>query len=315
MLCSGGRRGGKPLQDSDMDEGFEEFDGDVTDWLRRYVVGRLHVGALDLGAPLPSIRRLAKESGVDHRRIAGAYRTLAAEGLVEIREGSGVYVSGTDREQSVRADRNRWMADLMYSAWGRRITPSALRGVVAAATTRPLRAGVLESTRDHRVALTHELESDFELAVTDIGDADEAEAVDLLVGTVVEADAVNAAGRRLGVPVVLVRVDPELVRGVVRRLEAGPVVAVVSDPRFADRARAYLAAGPYARRLSIVLSDAVSRLEDVDVPPGASLLATLAARRDLGAIEYHLLPHVRFIAPSSARALFVAVLELRGVER
>lgn len=295
-----------------MDQGFDEVDGDITDWLRRYVVGRLHVGALDLGAPLPSIRRLAKESGVDHRRVAGAYRTLAAEGLVEIREGSGVYVSGTDREQSVRADRNRWMADLMYSAWGRRITPSALRDVVAAATTRPLRAGVLESTRDHRVALTHELESDFELAVTDMG---EAEAVDLLVGTVAEADAVNAAGRRLGVPVVLVRVDPELVRGVVRRLEAGPVVAVVSDPRFADRARAYLAAGPYAQRVSIVLSDAVSRLEDVEVPPAGSLLATLAARRDLGALEYHLLPHVRFIAPSSARALFVALLELRGVER
>lgn len=30
----------------------------------------------------------------------------------------------------------------------------------------------------------------------------------------------------------------------------------------------YSAAGPHARRLSIVLSDAVSRLEDVEVSPG-----------------------------------------------
>lgn len=298
-----------------MDDGFEEIHEDITDWLRRYVLGRLHVGALDPGARLPSIRRLAKESGVDHRRVADAYRTLAAEGLVEIREGSGVYVSGADREQSVRAEEDRWMRDLMYSAWGRRITPSALRSVVAAATTRPLRAGVIESTRDHHVALAHELETDFELAVTAVGEEQDGAAADLVVGTTFEADAVTAAGGRLGLPVVLVRVDSELARGVLRRLESGPVVGVVSDPRFAELVREYMAASPYARRISIVLSDSVSRLEDVHVPAGATLLATRAARRDLGALEYHLLPYTRFISPSSARALCAALVALRGVER
>jgi DNA-binding transcriptional regulator YhcF (GntR family) len=302
-----------------MSDFFEAIDDDVdvTDWLRRYVVGRLHVGALDAGGALPSIRRLAKEAGIDHRRIADAYRKLAAEGLVEIREGSGVYVTNVDRQDAVRAERGRWMKELMYQAWGRRIAPSALHRVIEAATTGPLRAGVIEGTRDHRVVLKHELETDFEIAVTDLTatPSDAAAEVDLVVGTTFESDAVASAAKRLGVPSVLVRVDPELASGVERRLKSGPVVAVVSDPRFGERVRSYMAAGPYASRLSIVLSGSVARLEDVEVPPGATLLATRAARRDLGAIEYHLLPYTRFIAPASARDLLGAMLLLRGVER
>ena len=293
-----------------------EADGDVTSWLRRYVVGRLHVGALGAGDALPSIRRLAKESGVDHRRIAEAYRVLAAEGLVEIREAAGVYVPADAPSESLREERERWMADLLYSGWGRRITPGGLRHVVETATTQPLRCGLLESTRDHRVALGAELAADFELDVVELeseGSGDEE--VHFVVGTAFESDAVNARAAALGVPAVITRVDPELARGVVRRLEAGRVVAVVSDPTFVERARKYLVPGPYVRSISFVLSESVARLEDVEVPADATLLATRAARRDLGAPEYHLLPHTRFVAPQSALALFRAMLRLRGVER
>jgi len=288
--------------------------GDVTGWLRHYVIGRLYVGALEPGVALPSIRRLAKESGVDHRRIADAYRVLAAEGLVEIREGAGVYVKGG--HDAIRADRGRWMVELLYSAWGRRITPTELNSVVSTATTRPLRVGVVETTRDHRVALEHELVHDFELEVVDLLDeSGEVNAIDFLVGTVFEADAMKATAKRWNVPVVLARVDPELARGVAARLEAGPVVAVVSDPRFVKRARDYLVPGPYARRVRYVLSESVESLDDVEVPADATLLATRAARRDLGAPEYHLLPHIRFISPPSALELFRTMLRLRGIER
>ena len=36
----------------------------------------------------------SSEFGVDHRLILAAYKQLAAEGLVEVRERGGVYVSG-----------------------------------------------------------------------------------------------------------------------------------------------------------------------------------------------------------------------------
>lgn len=295
-------------------ERFDELeDDDVTGWLRRYVIGRLHVGALGPGAPLPSIRRIAKESGVDHRRVAEAYRALAAEGLVEIREAAGVFVSTRAGADTVREERNRWMAELLYSAWGRHIAPSSLRDVVAAATSRTLRCAVVDETLDHRFALRAELETDFELEVVEL--EPEPAGVDFVVGTLFEAPAVHAAAARLGVPALITAVDPELTRGVVRRLEAGPVVAVISDPRFAERARDYLIPSPFARLVSFVLSESVQRLEDVEVPSGATLLATRAARRDLGAVQFHLIPFARFIAPASARALFRLMLQLRGVER
>lgn len=291
---------------------------DVAGWLRRYVVGRLHIGELEAGAALPSIRRLAAETGVDHRRVADAYRTLAAEGLVEIREGAGVYVARSAGAESVRGELSRWAAATLYAGWSRRMTPGAVRRLMTAATRRTLRCAVMESTRDHAVALGAELESDFELEVVH-ADADDpdtltGEQVDLVAGTAFVSEAVTEAAERLEVPGVVVAVDGELAREVVRRLEAGPVVAVVSDARFEARVRDYMAAGPYARRIRTVLSGTLERLADVAAPRGASVLATRAARRDLGEPEYHLVPGTRFVAPASARDLLDTMVRLRGLD-
>jgi DNA-binding transcriptional regulator YhcF (GntR family) len=51
-------------------------------------------GALEPGARLPSVRRLAMELGVHFNTVSEAYRTLAAEGWLEIRHGSGATVLG-----------------------------------------------------------------------------------------------------------------------------------------------------------------------------------------------------------------------------
>ncbi len=49
-------------------------------------------GELADGEELPSVRHLAAEVGVNLNTIAKAYRTLADEGLVELRHGSGARV-------------------------------------------------------------------------------------------------------------------------------------------------------------------------------------------------------------------------------
>ena len=57
-------------------------------------VGQLvAAGSLAPGERLPSIRGLAARLGVHHLTVLAAYRTLAARGLLEIREGSGVRVA------------------------------------------------------------------------------------------------------------------------------------------------------------------------------------------------------------------------------
>lgn len=61
----------------------------VADEIRRLIAG----GALAEGEPLPSVRQVAVDLGVNLNTVAGAYRELQAEGLVTIRHGSGAVVA------------------------------------------------------------------------------------------------------------------------------------------------------------------------------------------------------------------------------
>jgi GntR family transcriptional regulator len=56
----------------------------------RYAV---ETGVLQHGDALPGIRTLAEELVVSHNTVAKAYSELEHEGLVELRHGSGAYVS------------------------------------------------------------------------------------------------------------------------------------------------------------------------------------------------------------------------------
>jgi GntR family transcriptional regulator len=56
----------------------------------RYAV---ETGVLQHGDALPGIRTLAEELVVSHNTVAKAYSELEHEGLVQLRHGSGAYVS------------------------------------------------------------------------------------------------------------------------------------------------------------------------------------------------------------------------------
>lgn len=49
--------------------------------------------ALSRGAPLPSVRELARELGINPATVAKAYRRLSDAGVLIIRRGQGTYVS------------------------------------------------------------------------------------------------------------------------------------------------------------------------------------------------------------------------------
>ncbi|MEO5590413.1 MAG: GntR family transcriptional regulator, partial [Gemmatimonadaceae bacterium] len=64
---------------------------DLIEILRQRFFSALHLGILKPGARLPSIREIEAELGVDRRAVMKAYRTLEREGIVELRQRSGVY--------------------------------------------------------------------------------------------------------------------------------------------------------------------------------------------------------------------------------
>ena len=86
----------------------------LSDKLRDRILSALHLGLLQPGDRLPSIRALWREMGVDHRVVAQAYRILEDEGLVEVRGRSGVYLAPQDQlGGEVLAETARWMAGVL----------------------------------------------------------------------------------------------------------------------------------------------------------------------------------------------------------
>lgn len=286
----------------------------LTDRLRRRIVGRLHVGLVQTGDRLPSIRQVARESGLDHRVVARVYRALEAERLVDIRPGSGVYVAAQEwLEGAVLTETAAWLAGILTDGWERRMSPAEVAELVRRAACAELRCACVESTTDHMVALAAELEEDFdfEVAPVDLGagppeervwESSEARSADLIVTTSFHAEPVRRAAERLETPAVVATVNPALTDEIDRILREAPITAVVADPRFGDRARTFFRETAHEGRIRIILAEDLESPAELD--RDERVLITRAARRRLGMDEYHLLPPpFIFISAESAREL------------
>jgi GntR family transcriptional regulator len=72
----------------------------IVDQLRHHLVA----GSLKPGDKLPSVRRLAIDLMVHHNTVAEAYRTLAAEGWLEVSRGKAVRVLSREAEPRTRSE-------------------------------------------------------------------------------------------------------------------------------------------------------------------------------------------------------------------
>jgi len=57
----------------------------------------IDVGALSPGDQLPAIRRVAEDLVINPNTVAKAYRELEHDGVIELRQGSGAFVSENGR--------------------------------------------------------------------------------------------------------------------------------------------------------------------------------------------------------------------------
>lgn len=60
----------------------------IVDWLRKLLIS----GQLKPGTALPSVRHMASDVGVHFNTVAAAYRALAEEGWLDLRQGRGATV-------------------------------------------------------------------------------------------------------------------------------------------------------------------------------------------------------------------------------
>ncbi|MBV9109489.1 MAG: GntR family transcriptional regulator [Gemmatimonadetes bacterium] len=291
----------------------------TTRHLRYLIVGLLHVGRLKRGDALPSIRAVAKEIGVDHRRVAEAYRALEVEGLVEIRPGAGVFLAHDPGAAEAEPRAESWVAEVLLEGWARGMPRRHVGRIVEGASSAPVRCALVESNEDHMLAISAELEEDFSMEVEPVLVSPSAAGaeiparvlagVDLVVTTVFHAAAARAAAGRAGVPLVVLRLNPLFAAEVGRRLARAEVTAVVADPRYSARAGAYLEVTPHRSIVRVITVDELPG-SGVDVH-GEGVLLTRAARRRLGLPEYHLVPSPpSYLSRGSAREILDLIVRL-----
>ena len=295
---------------------------DLVDTLRGRVLRGLHAGTLRPGDRLPSARELEQEFGIDHRAILIAYRELATEGLVELRQRGGIYVASGMHGDEVPTPPESWMVDLLaqgvsrevpiveFHEWFRRVTE-----------TLRLRAAVVQATRDQILGLCRELRDEYGLDASGVEAAQVSEAIaggagalpadlrraDLLVTTGAHEALVRQAGERLGIPVLAVSVRPDLVGGEWRMLLRRPVYVVVADEGFVDALRGFFVDVPGAENLRPLV---VGHDDLAEIPDDAPVYVTRGARDLLGAtaIRGRILPSARLLAPESSRALIAFIV-------
>ena len=263
--------------------------GQITNLLRQRTVRALQTGALTTGARLPSTRTVAAELDVDPRVVLSAYRELAAEGLVELRERSGVYVARASSAGGSPGMAERWIVDIFAQAVAREVAPATLvEWLQRSLSTRVLRAGVVAPSADQLLGICRELESDFgfetggELASALGRDGVSAfadlPAVDLVVSTPASAPVAAPVAARLGVPLITVEVRADLIGLEWIDLLRQPVYVIATDASFVALLRTFFAATPGAHNLRPVL---LGRDSLSSVPPGATTYITQSARERL----------------------------------
>lgn len=196
-------------------------------------------GVLESGRRLPSVRGLAVRLGIHPQTVMAAYRTLAARGVLDIREGSGVKVAnlasaggGWREGLALRAMAAYFVGQARARGHDEVAIAAACRAALAPAKT--ARIVVVNPHPDLQDLYLHELGRELDLPMQGLT-PDEVEAMDVSTfGDACMLTSTNFAAalqRTLGeeqAPVIfkLASAEPLLARA--RALPADALVAVVS---------------------------------------------------------------------------------------
>lgn len=292
----------------------------IIETMRQRIVSGLHLGTLRPGARLPSTREIAEEFGVAPRTVMSAYRLLEAEGLIEMRERSGIYVApgSSGSETTMLTQLASWVVEVLLDGRAREIAPIGLpERVRRCLATLRLRAVCVAGNADQSEQICYELQHDYgveseslELTRLLAPDAEAHRALtqaDIVVSTSLHATQVQHAARRLGKPVITVALHTELMNEFTRQLATGPLYLIGSDPRFRDAAHAVFDPTGHGGSLHVPIVGE----DDLDrIPPDAPVYIMGRAHRLLGdtAFARRVTPIRRVFSREMARELLMFIV-------
>ncbi|MBP7147950.1 MAG: GntR family transcriptional regulator [Acidobacteria bacterium] len=210
--------------------------------VRNQLLTALHLGRLEPGDRVPSVRRMAQLTGLDRKTVHRAYLRLAASGLLRARRGSGTFVAPDTRAGApapglllAAVDQFRAEATALgltteqFGSFLSQISSHGLRGLPLA---------VAECNMEQLGLIAREVREAFGAAVLPLPLADPVEhgavlhRVAAVVTTECHRDEVGRLAAPFGVPVYRVALDPEHAQTLLRHARRGPVILAVRDRRY-----------------------------------------------------------------------------------
>ena len=267
---------------------------EIADAIRQRIISGLHLGTLSPGARLPSTREVAEEFAVVPRTAMSAYRVLEAEGLVELRQRSGIYVGeGSGGRGAMLTQLAGWVVEILVDARAREMPPVAFpERVRRCLETLRLRSVCVAGNADQLDHICRELREDYGIESEGLEpeqisnpDADAQRAVaraDLFVSTAVHAARVQQVARSLKRPAITVSLRQEVMGEMTRQLSRGPVYYVATDPRFRHALHAVFDATGHGANARPVI---VGEDDLATIPPDAPTYVMRLAHDRLGDAE------------------------------
>jgi len=77
--------------------------------VRNHVVSLIIDGVLDAGEPIPSVRQMAVEGGVNPLTVSKAYQELVDLKIVEKRRGLGMFVTEPAKKQLLKMEKEKFL--------------------------------------------------------------------------------------------------------------------------------------------------------------------------------------------------------------
>ncbi|HEX8850764.1 MAG TPA: GntR family transcriptional regulator [Gemmatimonadaceae bacterium] len=281
--------------------------------LRARILRGLHARTIVPGARLASAREVGVEFDADHRVVLAAYRELAAENIVEIRQRTGIYVA-RHFPTGANTPGIQWLIETLYEGLARDVPIFRLHEFFQRIVlTRRLRAVFVEGTRDQIEGICQELRDDYGLDARGL-DASELAAptdstraalreADLIVTTRPFAASVRPLAEGARVPMIVAEVGLNVLGGDWHQLLREPLYLLVGEEHSVPLLRQrFEELGGALENLHILV---VGRDDLSQIPADAAVYVTRGAARTLGSspVPGRRVPPARGLTPASARAI------------
>lgn len=216
-----------------------------TEIVRARLLTSLHVGRLEPGDRVPSVRRLADLTGLNRKTVHRAFQRLAREGLLDVRPGSGTFIAGrggcgenaaSSRDLVAAVGRMRATAAALqlpprvFSSFVEAALGDGLAGTrVAVVECNREQAGMIETDLSRRLGL-----SPFRVLLSRLrAEGPRAlQGANAVITTDCHLEEVAELSRRSALGVHSVSLDAEFPRKVIELSRREGVVLVVHDPGF-----------------------------------------------------------------------------------